>query len=55
MNLAPPIPRFGRSRELDAEDAARERSSVERRLANRAPAKSPIAMDAPLKSLASVL
>ncbi len=41
MNLAPPIPRFGRARELDAEDAARERSSAERRLANRAPAKSP--------------
>jgi len=41
MNLAPPIPRFGRGREIEAEDAARERSSAERRLANRAPAKSP--------------
>lgn len=40
MNLAPPIPRFGRGRPMDPEDAARERSSAERRLANRAPAKS---------------
>jgi hypothetical protein len=41
MNLAPPIPRFGRGRQLDEEEVARERSSAERRLANRAPAKSP--------------
>jgi cell division protein FtsW len=41
MNLAPPIPRFGRGRQLDEEEAARERSTAERRLANRAPAKSP--------------
>jgi cell division protein FtsW len=41
MNLAPPIPRFGRGRQSDEEDVARERSSAERRLANRAPAKSP--------------
>lgn len=41
MNLAPPIPRFGRGRQRDEEEVARERSSAERRLANRAPAKSP--------------
>ncbi len=40
MNLAPPIPRFGRGRSMDPEDAARERSTAERRLANRAPARS---------------
>jgi cell division protein FtsW len=41
MNLAPPIPRFGRGRSMDPEELARERSTAERRLANRAPAKSP--------------
>jgi cell division protein FtsW len=41
MNLAPPIPRFGRRPDPDAQDVARERTSAERRLANRAPAKSP--------------
>ncbi len=39
MNLAPPIPRFGRT--SDPEDDARQRTGVERRTANRAPAKSP--------------
>jgi cell division protein FtsW len=40
MNLAPPIPRWGRPK-VDEETVARERSTSERRLANRAPAKSP--------------
>ncbi|MFP5343611.1 MAG: FtsW/RodA/SpoVE family cell cycle protein [Candidatus Limnocylindria bacterium] len=39
MNLAPPIPRFGRAR--DPEDVARERSAAERRAANRGPARNP--------------
>jgi cell division protein FtsW len=41
MNLAPPIPRFGRPAPPDPEVAQREEARVARRSANRAPAKSP--------------
>jgi cell division protein FtsW len=41
MNLAPPIPRFGRPADPDPEAVAREATRAARRTANRAPAKSP--------------
>jgi cell division protein FtsW len=41
MNLAPPIPRFGRPPSADPEEVAREQARSSRRSANRTPAKSP--------------
>ena len=41
MNLAPPIPRFGRPAPADPEEIAREQARTTRRGANRTPAKSP--------------
>ena len=41
MNLAPPIPRFGRPAPADPEESAREQARSTRRSANRTPAKSP--------------
>ena len=41
MNLAPPIPRFGRPAPPDPEEQVREEARTARRTANRTPAKSP--------------
>jgi cell division protein FtsW len=41
MNLAPPIPRFGRPARPDPGEVAQEETRAARRTANRAPAKSP--------------